>query len=142
MIKYPGILFYLLLPVVFIFTSCQNKTQQLLVKKWDCVKIENLAPIDVNIISKEDSIAAQKLQTALQELIWTFNSDNTYLCNAGNITTVQGKYTINDADKTLALTSNSQNSTNTYAITSLTSTDMVLTAIGTEVPLILRFKVH
>ncbi len=136
------ILFFCLLPIAFLISSCQNKTQQLLAKKWDCVKIDNLAPVDANVFTKEDSAAAQKVQAALQSLIWTFNANNTYQCSTGNTNTVQGTYIIADDNKMLILTSASQNTTNTYTITTLTKNDLVLTANGTAVPLILRFRVH
>jgi Lipocalin-like domain (DUF4923) len=133
---------YCLLPIAFLLSSCQNKTKNLLAKKWDCVQIENLAPVDTNVFSKEDSAAAAKIKMALQSLVWTFNDDNSYQCSVGNTITVQGTYAITDDNKTLTLVSAIQNNTNTYAITTLTPTDMVLTASGTTVPLILRFRVH
>ena len=46
-------------------------------------KVENLAPIDKNFISKEDSAkVAIKMEAALKTLSWTFNSDNSYYCTA------------------------------------------------------------
>jgi len=85
--------------------SCQNKTKNFLVKKLDCVQVENLAPIDKHFINKEDSAVAVKVEAALTSLSWTFNKDNTYYCSTmGNRITVQGTYEITEDDKTLLLT--------------------------------------
>jgi len=127
---------------VCLFFSCQSKTKQLLVKKWDCVKIENLAPVDANLFSKEDSAAAEKIKTALQLLTWTFNTDNTYQCSVGGRITVQGTYGIAEDNKNLTCISSTKNTTNSYFITLLTENEMVLTGTGTAVPLILHFRPH
>ena len=126
-----------------LFISCQNKTKNYLAKKWDCVKVDNLAPIDKNYISKEDSAKAIQIEAALKTLSWTFNKDNTYYCSTlGNIVTVQGTFEISDGDKALTLTPNSKNSINTYSITTLSDIEMTLTSNDTGVPIILHFSPH
>jgi hypothetical protein len=127
--------------VTFLF-SCQSKTKKLLVKKWDCVQIENLAPIDKNFATAQDSAAAIKIETALKALTWTFNSNYTYDCSVGNSITVQGTYEITPDDKILILTPISKNNINRYSITSVSDNELTLTSTGTAVPLILHFKPH
>ncbi|MGC4101388.1 DUF5004 domain-containing protein [Ferruginibacter sp.] len=122
------------------FVSC-SKTKEYLVKKWDCVQVDNLAPLDKHFISKEDSAIAVQMEAALKTLSWTFNKDNTYFCSTmGNKITVQGTYDISGDEKTLTLTSSSGNVTNTYLITSISAIEMTLTSTGTTVPLVLHFS--
>lgn len=133
------IFFCFVLPVVF--SACQNKTKSYLVKKWDCVQVENLAPIDKTFISKEDSVVAIKMEAALKTLSWTFNSDNSYYCTAlGNKVTVQGTYVIANDEKSITLTSNSKNTSNAYTITSISNLEMILTSTATAMPLVLHFR--
>jgi hypothetical protein len=122
--------------------SCQSKTKKLLVKKWDCVQIENLAPIDKNFATAQDSAAAIKIETALKALTWSFNSNYTYDCSVGNSITVQGTYEITPDDKTLILTPISKNNINRYTITSVSDYELTLSSTGTVVPLILHFRPH
>ncbi|WP_460561154.1 hypothetical protein [Ferruginibacter profundus] len=136
-------LFYLIICCLFCtaLLSCQNKTKNYLVKKWDCVNVENLAPLDKHFITKEDSAVAIKMEAALKTLSWTFNNDNTYFCSTlGNKITVQGTYAIADDEKTLTLTSLTKNTINTYTITSISDIEMTLTSTATTVPLILHFS--
>jgi NhaP-type Na+/H+ and K+/H+ antiporter len=123
-----------------LLSSCQNKTKQLLAKKWDCVKIDNLSPIDRKFITSQDSVNADKMEAALKELTWTFNSNSTYLCQVGEKITVQGIYEIAKDEKTLTCTSSSQNTSNTYIITALTDNEMILTSTGITVPLVMHFR--
>jgi hypothetical protein len=126
---------------ILLLVSCQNKTKTYLVKKWDCVTVENLAPLDKNFITKEDSAVAIKMEAALKTLSWTFNSDNTYFCSTmGNKITVQGNYAIADDERTLTLTSLTKNTINTYTITSISDVEMTLTSTATTVPLVLHFS--
>ena len=128
---------------MLLLVSCQSKTKKYLVKKWDCVQVDNLAPLDKNFISKEDSVVAEKMEAALKTLSWTFNNDNTYYCTAlSNVVTVQGTYEITDNDKTLTLTSLTKNTVNVYTITSISDIEMTLTSTATTVPLILHFSPH
>ena len=135
------IFFYYLLPIAFLFSSCQNKTKNLLAKKWDCVQVDNLAPIDKNFASKEDSVTAVKIEAALKALSWTFNKNNTYQCNSiGGITTVQGVYEISEDEKMLTCKSITGNTLNNYMITSLSENELTLTSTATTTPLILHFR--
>jgi WD40 repeat protein len=136
---------YFLLAVITLngLTSCQDKTKNYLVKKWDCVQVENLAPLDKHFISKEDSIVAVKMEAALTTLSWTFNNDNTYYCTAfGNRKTVQGTYEISEDEKILILTPFSKNNINAYTITSISDIELTLTSRATTVPLVLHFSPH
>jgi len=138
-----NIYFILLSFSTILLLSCQNKTKNYLAKKWDCVKVDNLTPIDKNFISKEDSAKAIQVEAALKTLSWTFNNDNTYYCSTlGNTLTVHGTYEITDGDKTLRLTPDSKNSINTYSITTISEIEMTLTSNDTRVPLILHFSPH
>jgi Lipocalin-like domain (DUF4923) len=122
------------------FISCQNKTKNYIVKKWDCVQIENLAPIDKNYITKEDSVVAIKMEAALKALSWTFNKDNTYQCGIGNTITTQGTFEISADEKVVMLTSSTKNNTNTYIITSISDIEMTLTSAAATVPIIMHFR--
>jgi hypothetical protein len=134
-------LFIAVFAVTLLF-SCQSKTKKLLVKKWDCVQIENLAPIDKNFATAQDSAAAIKIETALKALTWTFNSNYTYDCSVGNNITVQGTYEITPDDKTLILTPISKNNINRYTITTVSENELTLSSTGTALPLILHFRPH
>lgn len=129
----------LLLAVVLLF-SCQNKTKQLLQKKWDCVRVENLAPVNKNLISHEDSLVTAKLEEALQSLSWQFNEDNSYHCSTAGITTVKGTYTLSDDGKELTCTT--ANNINYYSITTLTENELVLQGHTASVPVIMYFRPH
>lgn len=136
---------YFLLAAVVIscLASCGNKTKKFLVKQWDCVQVENLAPIDKHFISKEDSAVAVKVEAALTSLSWTFNKDNTYYCSTmGNRIMVQGTYEITEDDKTLLLTPSSKNNINAYTIVSISDIELTLTSRATTVPLVLHFSPH
>jgi len=123
--------------------SCQSKTQKLIVKKWDCVQVENLAPADLHYASKEDSTNATKLDAALKALSWTFNSNGSYNCSTINgMITVQGTYEISGDEKTLTCTSSTGNNINKYTITSIEEFGMILTSTGTNVPLVMHFSPH
>ena len=134
--------FYCLLPISLLVSSCQNKTQKLIAKKWDCVQVENLAPIDKSFNNPKDSAIAVQTEAALKALSWTFSSNNTYQCSIGERTTIQGTYEITPDEKTLNLTSITKNSINSYLITSLSEFELTLTSTGTNVPLILHFRPH
>jgi hypothetical protein len=127
---------------IVILVSCTNKTKKQLAKKWDCVKIENLAPVDENIFTAQDSAVAQKIKDALNSLVWTFNSDNTYSCSVSAGTTAEGTYEISIDEKLLTLTTGSHNNTNVYVITNLTDTEMTLKGSGNSQPVIMHFRPH
>ena len=133
--------FLAILAMLLVLSSCQNKTLQLLNKKWDCVKIDNLDLIDKKAItSAADSIAANKIATALAGLNWTFNKDHSYYCGVSDKITSRGNYEVNEDEKTLVCTTQSQNTVNRYTITTLTDDDLVLTSLGSNVNLVLHFK--
>jgi hypothetical protein len=133
-------LFYCLLPIAFLLSSCQNKTKQLLVKKWDCVQVENLTPTGNKFMSREDSVTTVQVAEALRQLSWVFNKNNTYQCSIGSRTTVQGTYEITADEKKLICTPDSKNNVNSYTITTISESDLVLTSAGTTTPLILHFR--
>jgi hypothetical protein len=135
-------LLFMLCCSVMLLLSCKSKTQKLIAIKWDCVQIENLAPMDKHYVTPEDSIAVAKAEQALQSLVWTFNSDNTYSCSVGNGVTVQGSYSISSDGKSLILIPASQNNINTYIITSISETELTLTNTGTAMPIIMHFRPH
>jgi hypothetical protein len=132
--------FLLIVSSSFFFISCQNKTKNLLVKKWDCVQVENLTLTDNNFTSKEDSAMAIKIDAALKNLSWTFNKNNTYQCSIDSRITTQGTYEITADEKTLTCTPLSKNTVNTYTITALSEIELTLNSMGTAVPLILHFR--
>ncbi|MEI7735985.1 MAG: DUF4923 family protein [Ferruginibacter sp.] len=127
---------------IVIIASCTNKTKKQLAKKWDCVKIENLAPVDDNLFNAQDSAVAQKIKDALNSLVWTFNNDNTYSCSVSAGTTVEGTYEISIDEKLLTLTSGSRNNINVYVISNLTDTEMTLKGSGNSQPVIMHFRPH
>ena len=136
------IFFYCLLPIALLVSSCQNKTQKLIAKKWDCVQVENLAPIDKSFNNPKDSVIAVQTEEALKALSWTFSSNQTYQCSIGERTTIQGTYEITPDEKTITLTSSTKNSINSYLITSISEFELTLTSTGTNTPLILHFRPH
>ncbi len=136
--------YYFFIPVcsIVLLISCQSKTKKFIVKRWDCVQIENLAPIDKNFATAQDSVAAIKIETALKALTWAFNSDNTYECSVGNSITTQGTYEIMSDEKTLILTPISKNNINRYSISTVAENELTLTSAGNAVLLILHFRPH
>jgi hypothetical protein len=126
--------------IALLVSSCQNKTKQLLVKKWDCVQVENITPAGNKFISREDSVTSVQVAEALKQLSWTFNKNNTYQCSIGSRTTVQGTYEITNDEKKLICTPDSKNTVNSYAISIISESDLVLTSAGTTTPLILHFR--
>lgn len=135
------ILLFICCATALAISSCQNQTKQLLVKKWDCVQVENLAPVNKNFLSKEDSLVTAKLETALQQLSWQFNDDNSYQCSTAGIITAQGIYALSDDSQFLILTSTKSN-VNNYKIISLTQQQLVLNGQTTGVPVVLHFRPH
>jgi hypothetical protein len=135
------ILLFVCCAAALVITSCKNQTKQLLVKKWDCVQVENLTPVNKNFLNKEDSLVTAKLETALQQLSWQFNDDNSYQCSTAGIITAEGNYTITDDKQFLILTSTKKN-INSYKIVSITQQELVLNGQTTNMPVVLHFKPH
>lgn len=132
--------FYIAFFFILTLASCGNKTVQQLSKRWDCVQIENLQPIDTKFQSREDSVRAVQVEAALKELNWTFSKDGSYTCSIGNRITSSGTYKMADNDKTLICTT--ANNVNTYAIKSLTDQELQLSnnVNGTEI--VMHFRPH
>lgn len=139
---YKQMFFWGMWPVMILFLGCNNKTKNFLVKKWDCVQVENLAPVGNNAITPQDSAIAMQTEAALKALNWTFSTNNTYQCSIGDKITTQGTYEISADEKILTLTPSSKNITNIYGITTITENELTLTSTGTNVPLILHFRPH
>lgn len=114
--------------LILLFTSCQSKTQKLIAKKWDCVKVDNLDPVDTKFQTTADSTVAATMEAALKSLSWTFNNDGTYTTSAADRAVTQGTYEVDDKAKTLVCTTSTQNNSNNYLITILTENEMVLSS--------------
>ena len=129
--------------IIFVLSSCQNKTLQLLNTKWDCTKIENLDPVNSKkFASPEDSAAAANVEIALRELNWTFNKNLSYQCSIGDKIVTQGNYQLTEDEKTLICTPDSKNTVNRYTITSLTEDELILSNQVDNIRLIIHFKTH
>ena len=122
-----------------LFSSCQNKTQQLLIKKWDCVKVDNLDPVDTKFQTPEDSAKVAAVEAALKSLSWTFNKDGSYTTSTGGRTNVQGIYTVNEKEKTLTCVTSVNNNSNTYTINTLTENDMSLSSVVNRKNVVMYF---
>lgn len=120
--------------------SCKSKTQQLLTKKWDCIKVENLDLGGDRFQNPQDSINTMQIMAALESLNWTFKDKHEYECSiAGNVM-IKGTYGLTEDGKTLVCTPDTKNTLNRYTITLLTENDLVLST-GNP-PLVLHFKPH
>jgi hypothetical protein len=124
---------------LFFLISCQSKTEKLLVKKWDCVKVDNLDPVDTRFQTPKDSIETVALEAAMKSLSWSFNKDGTYNTYAAGRTIVQGIYFINEKEKTLKLITGVNNNTNYYTINALTENEMVLSSEMNRKSIVLYF---
>ncbi|HMU09555.1 MAG TPA: hypothetical protein PKC54_06080 [Ferruginibacter sp.] len=122
------------------FHSCKSKTQQLLSKKWDCIKVDNLDIGTDRFQSPQDSINTVQVIAALESLIWTFKDNHEYECAIAGKVMIKGNYGLTDDEKTLICTPDTKNTINRYTITVLTETDLVLST-GNP-PLVLHFKPH
>lgn len=135
------IIHFIALFVLFIaFSGCQDKIKSYLAKKWDCVQIDNVTPVDKHFITKQDSVAAAQLETALKSLRWTFTKNNTYQCSIGERITTEGTYEISADEKIITLTSGTKNTVNTYIITSISEIEMTLTSTAVSVPVVMHFR--
>jgi hypothetical protein len=130
---------FILIGVIITCWCCKTKTQQLLINKWQCVQIDNLAPVNKNFLSSEDSLVTSKLEAALQNLTWQFNTDDTYQCSSGSIITAEGNYVLTDDGKLLSLASKRDN-TNTYIVVALTENTLILKGQTGNTPVVLHFK--
>ncbi|HMK03532.1 MAG TPA: hypothetical protein VK489_05050 [Ferruginibacter sp.] len=139
MIKKTGLKWLLLLTII-IFSSCRNKTIQLLSKKWDCVSAENLVPPGQKFQNAQDSVNAIQLQNLVGALSWTFNEDLEYACAVSGRVVVRGTYELMDDEKVLICTPSTRNNINRYVINTLTENDLVLKSNTNNTPIILHFK--
>jgi hypothetical protein len=131
--------FLSILTIIILLASCQSKTEKLLIKKWDCVKIDNLDPVDTRFQTPEDSVKVAAVEAAMKSLSWSFNKDGTYNTYAIGRTIVQGIYFINEKEKTLKLITGVNSNTNYYTINSLTENEMVLSSELNRKNIVLHF---
>ena len=136
------ILIFLLFITLIFFSSCRNKTVQLLTKKWDCVQVDNIVPPGTKFQSPEDSVNAVQLQSVVESINWTFKKNMRYECAINSRVTVQGKYQLLEEDKIIVCTSESKNSINRYIIKSLTENELVLSSGAQSTSVVLHFKPH
>ena len=136
------ILIFLLFITLIFFSSCRNKTVQLLTKKWDCVQVNNIVPPGTKFQSPEDSVNAVQLQSVVESINWTFKKNMRYECAINSRVTVQGKYQLLEDDKIIVCTSESKNSINRYIIKSLTEDELVLSSGAQSTSVVLHFKPH
>lgn len=118
--------------------SCKNKTQQLLTKKWDCIKVDNLNLENDRFQNQQDSIDNLKVMTTLESLSWTFKGKHEYECTLAGRVMIKGSYGISEDGTTLICTPETMNSINRYTIRQLTENELVLSSP----PLVLYFKPH
>lgn len=123
---------------ILLLYSCQNKTQQLLTKKWDCIKVDNLDLGSDRIQNLQDSIGNLKVMAALESLSWTFKENHEYECTVAGRVMIKGSYGISEDGGTLICTPETKNSINRYTIRQLSENELVL---GSP-PLVLYFKPH
>lgn len=124
----------------FLFTSCKDETEQLLTKKWDCVKVENLDLSNGGFQSRQDSLNSAQVIAALETLNWTFKEDHEYECAVGSRVMVKGTYGLMEDGKTIICTPDTKNNINRYNISTLTENDLVLRSANP--PLVLHFRAH
>jgi hypothetical protein len=125
--------------LILLLTSCQNKIQQLITKKWDCVKVDNLDPVDTKFQTPEDSAKVAAMEAALKSLSWIFNKDGSYTTSSAGRTIVQGTYAINEKEKSLTCITSANNNINTYTINALTENDMILSSVVNRKEVIMHF---
>ena len=135
-------IFFISTIIFFFITGCGNNNLQLLCKKWDCVRIENLAPINKSYQNTDDSLATLKIESALRSLNWTFSKNREYQCSLGSNITTTGTFQLLDKGSRLVCTSNSKNSVNTYSVTKLSEHELVLSSAVNNITLVLHFRAH
>jgi hypothetical protein len=130
-----SLIFFILFVNIIFFSSCQSKNEKLIVKKWDCIKIENLDPIDTKYQTPEDSIKNARVEAALKSLSWTFTKDGSYSTSIAGITNVQGTYNLNNN----LLTCTTANNENNYEIKVLTENELTLSGATNSKPVFMHF---
>ena len=134
-------LFFLFFVLIF-FSSCRNKTVELLAKKWDCVQVDNIVAPNTKMLSAKDSADSEQLKILLQSISWTFKNNRSYECALNGRITVQGKYELLEKDKVMICTPASENSSNRYIIKSLTADELVLAGSAENTNVVLHFRPH
>lgn len=133
---------FLFLFVLIVFSSCHNKTVELLAKKWDCVQVDNIVSPNTKMLSAKDSADSEQLKMLLQSINWTFKNNMSYECAVNDRITAQGKYELLEDDKIIICTPESGNSSNRYIIKSLTADELVLAGNAENTNVVLHFKPH
>jgi hypothetical protein len=123
---------------ILFLNSCQNKTQQLLTKKWDCIRVDNLDLGSDRFQNQQDSIDNLNVMAALESLSWTFKENHEYECTVAGRVMIKGSYGISEDGAMLICTPETKNSINRYTIRQLSENELVL---GSP-PLVLYFKPH
>jgi hypothetical protein len=134
--------FFVVVLLCNLFSSCRNKTVQLLTKKWDCFQVDNIVPPGTKFQSPQDSADAVQLQSVVQSINWTFKSNMSYECAIGSRLTVQGKYELLEDNKILVCTPESNTGINSYIIKSLTENELILSGNAENASVVLHFKPH
>ena len=130
-----------LLLLTLVLLSCQSKTKQLLTKKWDCVQVENLAPLSDKIISSQDSLVAMHMTNALKNLQWNFKNNMEYECSTGGMITAKGSFNFTIDEKSIICTSATGNVA-IYDIIELTEYELVLKNLMENVNIVLHFTAN
>lgn len=133
---------FLFLFVLIVFSSCHNKTVELLAKKWDCVQVDNIVSPNTKMLSAKDSADSEQLKMLLQSINWTFKNNMSYECAVNDRITAQGKYELLEDDTIIICTPESGNSSNRYIIKSLTADELVLAGNAENTNVVLHFKPH
>ncbi len=131
--------FLSILTIIILLASCKSKTEKLLIKKWDCVKVDNLDPVDTKFQTPEDSVKVAAIEAAMKSLSWTFKNDGSYTTGTAVGTVVQGTYIMDDKEKTLTCTTSSKNNSNIYTITVLTENELVLSSAANGKSIVMHF---
>lgn len=127
---------------LIILFSCQNKTVNLLSKKWDYEKIENANIANRKFTSVEDSVANANMEVAMKFLNWTFKKNMNYECAIGNRVATQGTYELSENDKILTMTPSTKNNINNYTIKILTENELVLSGLADGATVTMHFRAH
>lgn len=134
-------LYFLFFMLIF-FSSCHNKTVDLLAKKWDCMQVDNIVPPNTKMLSATDSANSEQLKALLQSINWTFKNNMSYECAVNDRISVQGKYELMEDGKIIICTPASENSSNRYIIKLLTAGELVLAGNAENTNVVLHFKPH
>ena len=124
-----------------ILGACNNKQEQFLCRKWDCVKIDNLDPARKPFLKQEDSLEIATVEQTLQTLNWNFFNNGEYQCATADKILISGNYLLMN-NKTLICTPRTKNNINRYTVLTLSEDELVLSSLASSRPLVLHFKPH